>query len=55
MSDYKANYNRWLESPAVDEDTKNELRTLDEKEKNHNRKSEYFPSRQEKRQTYALP
>ena len=32
MSDYKANYNRWLESPAVDEDTKNELRTLDEKE-----------------------
>jgi len=32
MSDYKANYKRWLESPAVDENTKNELKALDEKE-----------------------
>ena len=32
MSDYKANYNRWLESPVVDENTKKELRLLDEKE-----------------------
>jgi len=32
MSDYKANYKRWLESPAVDENTKIELKAVDEKE-----------------------
>jgi len=32
MSDYKANYKRWLESPAVDENTKIELKADDEKE-----------------------
>lgn len=32
MSDYKANYKRWLESPSVDETTKNELKALGEKE-----------------------
>ena len=33
MADYKSVYESWLNSPAVDEDSKAELRALDEKEK----------------------
>ena len=33
MADYKNVYESWLNSPAVDEDSKTELRALDEKEK----------------------
>ncbi len=33
MADYKNVYESWLNSPAVDEDSKKELRALDEKEK----------------------
>lgn len=32
MSDYMENYKRWLESPAVDENTKKELKSIEEKE-----------------------